>query len=331
MSEKISKIAVFTSGGDAPGMNACVRAVTRAAIANGVEVMGILNGYDGMIDGNLIPLPSHSVSNIIQRGGTILKAGRSKRFLDIEYRKQAFEQLKAAGVEAVVANGGDGTFRGALEFTSEHPGIPFIGIPGTIDNDMYGTDLTIGYDTAINTAIDAIDKIRDTAASHNRLFFIEVMGRDAGLIALRCGIASGAEAILIPEEKTDIDELIQTLEAGKSMNKSSSIVIVAEGDDAGGAFKIAEKVKEKFNYYDTRVSILGHLQRGGSPSCMDRVLASRLGVAAVEAIMAGKRQIMVGQVNNEIVETPFENATKHHLEINKSLMHIARVLSGSVL
>ena len=322
----MKKIAVFTSGGDAPGMNACIRAVVRAGLYYGIEVLGIYRGYEGMIDGEYQLMTSRSVSNIIQRGGTILKSARSKRFLTPEGRKQAYDNLTAAGVEGIVAIGGDGTFRGAKVFYDEYQ-IPSIGVPGTIDNDLYGTDNCIGYDTAINTAVEAIDKIRDTANSHNRLFFIEVMGRDAGFIALRSGIAGGAEAILVPETKMSIDQLIEKLDQGYKKNKTSSIVVVAEGEDEGGAFEIADKVKAKFKTYDTRVSILGHMQRGGNPTCMDRVLASRLGIAAVEALKENKYNNMVGIVNGAITFTPFDKATKHHNKINPDLYKMTEILS----
>lgn len=326
MSE-IKRIGVFTSGGDSPGMNACIRAVTRAAIHYNTEVMGIIRGYEGMIEGKMMPMDSHSVSNIIQRGGTILKSARSERFKTKEGRKQAFEHLQKNGVDGLVAIGGDGTFMGAHIFHQEF-GIPVVGIPGTIDNDLYGTDFTIGYDTAINTAVEAIDKIRDTANSHDRLFFIEVMGRDAGMIALRSGIAGGAEAILVPETRTHIDQLIQILDKGWQHHKTSSIVVVAEGDQSGGAFKVAEMVKERFDYYDTRVSILGHMQRGGNPTCMDRVLASRMGVAAAEAIINGRSDVMIGIIHKDINYTPLENAVKYNLDINRNLVSLAEILAG---
>lgn len=323
---KIKKIAVFTSGGDAPGMNACLRAVVRAAVHFELEVMGIVEGYNGMINGNFISLDSRAVSNIIQKGGTILKSARSKEFREVEGRKKAAEQLKLNNIDAVVAIGGDGTFTGAKIFQQEH-GIPFIGIPGTIDNDLYGTDRTIGYDTALNTVVEAVDKIRDTADSHNRLFFVEVMGRDAGFIALRSGIACGAEAILIPEHKTDVQELLQTLKDGKDKGKNSSIVIVAEGDDTGGAMQIAEKVKAAKNDYDTRVTILGHIQRGGSPTCNDRVLSSKLGVAAVKALLAGESNKMVGEINGKVKLTDFEKSIKHHQKIPDDLEELAKILA----
>ena len=321
----MKKIAIFTSGGDSPGMNACIRAVVRTGIYHQLNVVGIMHGYEGMIDDEFMPLDARSVGNIIQRGGTILKTARSKRFMTQEGMKQAYDNLIKEGIEGVVAIGGDGTFTGAAEFSALYK-IPIIGIPGTIDNDLFGTDFTIGYDTAINTVIDAVDKIRDTAESHDRLFFVEVMGKDAGLIALKSGIGVGAEAILIPETKTDLNSLIQRLERGRK-SKSSKIIIVAEGDEEGGAFEIARKVKEKFNQYDTRVSVLGHLQRGGSPSCSDRVLASRLGFAAVEALLEGKQGMMVGVVNNEIAYTPFSQAIKHLEELDPGMMRMVEILS----
>ncbi len=327
MSSPIKSIAVMTSGGDSPGMNAAIRAVVRAGISNGVKVYGIKRGYEGMIEGDIIPLQSNSVSNIIQRGGTILKSARSERFRTVEGRKQAYNQLVANNIDAVVAIGGDGTFSGALQFNKEHD-IPFIGIPGTIDCDLYGTDYTLGFDTAVNTVVDAIDRIRDTADSHDRLFFVEVMGRDAGFIALYSGIAGGAEAILIPESKTDELSLMKTLEKGWERNKSSMIVVVAEGDEQGGAYQIAEKVKTKFNNYDIRVSVLGHIQRGGSPSCFDRVLGSRMGVAAVEALLAGRVQIMIGVVNNHIHYTSLEKAVKHNQDIDMNLLKLGEILSS---
>jgi 6-phosphofructokinase 1 len=322
---QIKNIGVFTSGGDAPGMNAAIRAVVRTALYYDVQVTGIRRGYEGMIKGEMIPMDRKSVSNIIQRGGTILKTARSDEFRTPEGRQKAYDQLKANGVDALVGIGGDGTFTGARVFSEEFD-IPIVGLPGTIDNDLQGTDFTIGYDTAINTVIDAVDKIRDTAESHDRLFIVEVMGRDSGLIALRTGIAAGAEAILIPETKSNENALFDRLERGRK-DKSSKIVIVAEAEEAGGAFEIARQVKEKYPNYDTRISILGHIQRGGRPSCMDRVLASRVGVAAVEALLNGQKGELVGVVNNEIAFTPFEHAIKHHIEINPNLLKIVEILS----
>jgi 6-phosphofructokinase 1 len=323
----MKKIAVFTSGGDAPGMNACIRAVVRTALHNDLEVVGIKRGYAGMIAGDFVPMQAHSVSNIIQLGGTILRSARSKEFLEAKGRAQAYQQLKSQGIDGVVAIGGDGTFRGAQVFMSEYPDISFVGVPGTIDNDLFGTDFTLGYDTAINTAMNAIDNIKDTANAHDRLFFVEVMGRDAGFIALRTGIATGAEAVLVPESKTNIDALIDNLKQNYNNKKSSSIVVVAEGDDAGGAFAIADQVKAQFQDYDIRVTILGHIQRGGRPTCMERVLASRLGMESVRALLQGKKGVMVGQINKEIVFTPFEQATKHHQEMNKVLMEMVEILA----
>ncbi|MCI4669788.1 MAG: 6-phosphofructokinase [Bacteroidia bacterium] len=322
----MKRIGVYTSGGDAPGMNACLRAVVRTAVAEGMEVVGIRRGYQGMIEGDFIKMEAHSVSNIIQRGGTILKSSRSAQFRSPEGRQRAYNRIKEAGIEGMVAIGGDGTFAGASIFCNEFK-IPIVGAPGTIDNDLYGTDFTIGYDTALNTAMEAIDKIRDTADSHNRLFIIEVMGRDAGFIALNVGIAGGAEAVLIPEEKTYIDVICDKLEQGWIRHKTSSIIIVAEGDDAGGADDVARQVNARFSHYDTRVVVLGHIQRGGTPSCMDRVLASRLGNAAVEALCEGLSNIMVGQVNNKVVHTSFAKACKLNQEMDPALMNLLEVLS----
>ncbi len=322
----IKHIGVLTSGGDAPGMNAAIRAVVRTGVYMNVTVTGICRGYEGLINNEFVPMQRHSVSNIIQRGGTILKTARSERFMTDEGQELAYKNLVQAKIDALVAIGGDGTFRGAMALGKKYD-FPIVGVPGTIDNDLYGTDFTIGYDTAINTVVEAVDKLRDTAASHDRLFFVEVMGRDAGFIALRSGIACGAEEILVPETQTNIDDLIAKLENDYRENKSSGIIIVAEGDDQGGAFDVARKVKEKFSYYDTRVSIIGHMQRGGTPTCMDRVLASTLGYESVMALMKNEKGVMVGQVNKTIVYTPFEKATKHHLEINTNMLKMARILS----
>lgn len=323
----IKTIGLLTSGGDSPGMNACIRAVVRTAISKGIAIKGIKYGYQGLIDNNIADLSSKDVSNIIQRGGTILKTSRSKEFPTQEGMQKALDNLKKAGIDAVIAIGGDGTFRGANEF-SAFSGIPFIGIPGTIDNDLAGTDYTIGFDTAVNTALDAIDKIRDTADSHDRLFFIEVMGRDAGYIALYSGLAGGAEALVIPETPTDINQLIDTLRCGWAREKSSKIVVVAEGDDAGGANDIAIKVKEQFSEIDTRVSILGHMQRGGKPTTIDRLNATRMGYAAVNALLAGRQNVMVGIVNNRVLFTPLANAVKLQPEIDAELLEMVRVLSA---
>ncbi len=323
---KFKRIAVLTSGGDAPGMNAAIRSVTRAAIYNGLEVIGIRHGYKGLIEGYSKPLKVHTVSNIIQLGGTILKTARCMEFKTPEGRKEAYDYLKRRQIGGVVVIGGDGTFTGARVFNEEFD-IPFIGIPGTIDNDIYGTDYTIGYDTALNTVISAVDKIRDTASAHNRLFFIEVMGADAGFIALRSGIACGAEAILVPEVKNQVSTLKSFLEDGFRRKKSSNIIIVAEGSEEGGAYEIAKKVKEDFQEYSVRVTVLGHIQRGGSPSVFDRVSASRLGYAAVEALLDDQKSAMVGLQNNKIALVPFRQAVKLHKELNKELLNISKVLS----
>ncbi|MFM7216380.1 MAG: 6-phosphofructokinase [Bacteroidota bacterium] len=323
---KIRKIGIITTGGDCPGLNAGIRAVVRTSIFHQLEVVGVVRGYEGLIDNSIIPLYSHSVSNILQRGGTILKTARSERFKTAEGRKLAWDNLVAAGIDALVVLGGDGSFRGLNTFLSEYD-IPVIGMPKTIDNDIHGTDYAIGYDTALNTVVQAVDKIRDTADSHDRLFFVEVMGRDAGMIALQSGIGSGAEAILIPETTTRIEQIVSILNRGWERKKTSMIVIVAEGDDSGGAYKIAQEVKSRFSQYDTRVSILGHMQRGGSPTCFDRVLASRLGVAAVESLLTGRRGEMVGIVNNQVTHTPLEVVVSNKKEFPMDLMRVAEVLS----
>lgn len=322
----MKNLAVFTSGGDAPGMNACIRAVVRTALYHGLNVYGIRRGYEGMIKGDFVAMNKHSVSSILQTGGTILFSARSERFRTAEGRRQAYEQLQQRGIDAVVAIGGDGTFTGASIFMKEYPDVRFVGVPGTIDNDLYGTDFTIGYDTAINTAMNAIDNIKDTANAHHRLFFVEVMGRDAGFIALRAAIASGAEAVLVPETATNVEGLINTLEANHNAGKTSGIVIVAEGDDAGGAFDVAEKVKARLSDYEIRVSVLGHLQRGGRPTCMERVRASRLGLEAVRALLNGKNGVMVGQQYKEIVYIPFSEAIKHNQQLNNTLLELVEVL-----
>lgn len=306
-------------------MNACVRAVVRTAVFHNVEVVGIMHGYDGMIKNEFFPMGTKSVGNIIHRGGTILKTARSAEFMTEEGRKKALENLEMHGIEGVIVIGGDGSFKGALEFSSICK-IPFVGCPGTIDNDLFGTDFTIGYDTAINTVVEAVDKIRDTAESHDRLFFVEVMGRDAGLIALRAGIGIGAECILMPETKTDLDDMVKRLKS-KRRSKTSKIIIVAEGDEAGGAFKIAEQVKQQLPIYDTRVVVLGHIQRGGNPSAMDRVNSSRMGFAAVEALLAGEKNVMVGIIDKSIVFTPFEKAVKHKQHLDPDLLRMLDILS----
>ena len=323
----MKRIAVFTSGGDAPGMNACIRAVVRGGLHHGVEVFGIIRGFNGMIKGDIIPLNSQSVSNIIQRGGTILKSARSKEFMTAEGRRKAYDQLKSHGIEGLVAIGGNGTFTGAEIFYNEYQ-IPTVGAPGTIDNDLYGTDNTIGFDTAVNTALDAIDKIRDTADSHDRIFFIEVMGRDSGYIAVQSGISGGAESILIPEERQTVDDVVRTLKAGFEKKKSSSIVIVAEGDEEGHAANIAEKIKQTIDVpVDIRVTNLGHIQRGGNPSAYDRILASRLGLGAIEGLIDGHKNEMAGIVNDQLVYTPFHDTITKKKEINPDLLRISGILS----
>lgn len=326
MGKDIKRIAVFTSGGDAPGMNAAVRAVVRTATFHDLHIYGIYRGYEGMINGDIRRLETRDVGNIMHRGGTVLKTARSKEFMTQEGRKTAYESLLAHDIDACVAIGGNGTFTGANVFSKEH-NIPFIGIPGTIDNDLYGTDYTIGFDTAINTAVDAVDKIRDTADSHNRLFFVEVMGRNSGFIALNTGIGSGASNVMIPETDTTIEELVTTLKKGAKRNKLFSLVIVAEGNKNGGAMEIAEKVRAQFDHYDTKVTIIGHLQRGGSPTCADRVLASRLGHSAVEALIQGEKNKMVGLVNNKIALTSFEDAITKDKSINGDLVAMAEILA----
>ena len=320
----IKKIGVLTSGGDAPGMNAAIRAVVRAALNRNLEVVGIRKGYKGMIEGDFIPLISKDVSNIIQRGGTILGTARSEEFRTPEGRRRAYGNLVGADINACIVIGGDGSFQGAGLFSSEFD-IPFIGIPGTIDNDLYGTDYTIGYDTALNTVVEAVDRIRDTASAHDRMFFIEVMGRGAGFIALHSGIATGAEAILIPEVEGQEESLHDYLQS--QGNKSSNIILVAEGNKVGGAEEIANLIKFKYPQYDVRVNILGHMQRGGSPSAFDRFLASRLGVAAVEALMDNQRSIMVGFVNHDIVHVPFNKTINTSKNLNKILLDVADILA----
>ncbi|MBP3943415.1 6-phosphofructokinase [Sphingobacteriaceae bacterium WQ 2009] len=321
---KIKNIAVLTSGGDAPGMNAAIRAVVRTGIYYNLNVFGVRRGYDGLVNGDIFSMDAKSVANIIQRGGTILKTARSADFRTIEGRQRAYDNIKANNIDGLVVIGGDGTFTGATKFIEEFD-IPIVGLPGTIDNDLAGTDFTIGYDTAINTVIDAVDKIRDTAESHDRLFVIEVMGRDSGLIALRSGISTGAEAVLIPEIAVDYDAIMTRLDKTRK-NKASRIIIVAEGDKEGGLV-VAEKIQKQFPHYDVRVSILGHIQRGGKPSCMDRVLASRLGVAAVEGLIEGRRGEMAGLIHSQVHFTPFNKAIKHIDSINQNLLRIVEILS----
>ncbi len=323
----MKKIAVFTSGGDAPGMNACIRAVVRGAIYHGLEVYGIRRGYNGMIAGDIFPMNSQSVSNIVQRGGTMLKSARSKEFMTPEGRKKAYENLMNAGIEGLVAIGGNGTFTGAEIFFNEYE-IPTVGCPGTIDNDLYGTDYTIGFDTAVNTALEAIDKIRDTADSHDRVFFIEVMGRDSGYIAIQSGIGGGAEIVMVPETHTPLKKVVSTLKDGWNRSKSSSIVVVAEGDEEGHASDIADKIKNQVaDKLDIRVTTLGHIQRGGTPTAYDRILASRLGLAAVEGLIKGDKNVMAGIVNNELVYTPFIDTIKKTKPIHDDLLRMVHILS----
>jgi len=324
---KIKKIAVMTSGGDAPGMNAAIRSVVRACAFHGVECVGIYRGYEGMIDGDFIDLNARSVKGIINKGGTFLKSARSKEFRTKAGRKKAYESLKAAHVDALVSIGGDGTFTGAMIFNQEF-NFPVIGIPGTIDNDIFGTSHTLGYDTTLNTVVDVIDKIRDTASSHNRLFFVEVMGRDVGHIALNVGVGAGAEEILIPEEDLGLDRLLESLVRSKESGKSSSIVVVAEGDRIGkNVFELKDYVEEHLPEYEVRVSVLGHMQRGGSPSCFDRVLASRMGVKAVESLLEGKSNYMVGLSSDTIQLTPLDKAIKGQSKINKELIRVSDIMT----
>src|ERR1700712_99471 len=327
MDKKIKKIGVLTSGGDAPGMNAAIRAVVRTGIYHGLEVYGITRGYTGMIEDDISKMESRSVANIIQRGGTILKTARCKEFFEYAGRKKAHEALSKRGIEGLVIIGGDGSFRGAVEFSNEFD-IPCIGIAGTIDKDIHGTDFTIGFDTAVNTAVEAIDKIRDTADAHDRLFIIEVMGRDAGYIALHSGIATGAENILIPERKTDIEDLVASLLEKEKRKKLVNLVVVAEGDNFGGAEEVAKVVKQRLPNIDTRVCILGHIQRGGSPSCLDRVIASRMGYSAVECLLEGKFNVMVGIINNKIHYTPLEKAVKAKQKISDDWLRIIKILAS---
>jgi 6-phosphofructokinase len=322
---KIKRVAVLTSGGDAPGMNAAVRAVTRAAINNNMEVYGVMRGYEGMINGEFKKLESRDVSGIIQKGGTILKTARSARFRTPEGRKEAYENLSRYEIDAVVVIGGDGSFTGASIMSQEF-NIPCIGIPGTIDNDLFGTDYTIGYDTALNTVVEAVDKIRDTASSHNRIFFVEVMGREAGFVALESGIATGAEVIMIPEVKDQLKELREFLSKRAKSNKSS-IIMVAEGDDEGGAIELSQKVQPEFPQFDIRVTILGHIQRGGSPTCYDRVSASRMGVAAIEALLDDQKSIMIGLVNGQISHVPLNKTVKAHKHVRKNYLDVAHILA----
>jgi 6-phosphofructokinase 1 len=322
----IRKIGLMTSGGDSPGMNAAIRAVVRTAVYYELQVYGIRRGYQGMIEGDIFEMKTTDVANIIQRGGTILKTARSKEFLTEEGMKQAYEQLQKHGIEALILIGGDGTFRGATQFFERYT-IPAVGLPGTIDKDLSGTDYTIGFDTAVNTAVEAIDKIRDTAEAHDRLFIVEVMGRDAGYIALNSGIACGAEDILIPELRTYIEQVLCRIDYDERRKKTVHIIVVAEGDDFGGAAELLKMVKERFPNIDTRATVLGHIQRGGSPTYADRVLASRLGYAAVNALLEGNTQVMVGVINGELAYTPFRNVVKENAKMSEDMIQMIRVLA----
>jgi len=327
MENNIKRIGVMTSGGDAPGMNAAIRSVARTCAFHNIECIGIYRGYEGMIEGDFKHLNARSVNHIINKGGTFLKSARSEEFRTKEGRKKAYEQLQKEQIDALVLIGGDGTFTGGMIFNEEF-NFPIIGIPGTIDNDIVGTNYTLGYDTALNTAVEAIDKIRDTASSHRRLFFVEVMGRDVGHIALNAGVGSGAEEILVPEEDLGLDRLLESLEKSRHTGKSSSIVVVAEGDKTGkNVFELRDYVEENLDGYDVRVSVLGHMQRGGSPSCFDRVLASRMGVKAVESLLEGKFNYMVGTVNNKLELYPIDKAVKGHSTIDEELLRVSDIMS----
>ena len=325
--QDVSKIAVLTSGGDSPGMNAAIRAVVRTALYHKLEVFGVYRGYQGMVEDDIQAMDSKSVANIIQRGGTILKTARSKDFLTPEGRKRAYENLKKRGINGLVVIGGDGSFRGARTFSAEFD-IPCVGLPGTIDKDIGGTDLTIGFDTAVNTAVDAIDKIRDTMDAHDRVFVVEVMGRDAGYIALYSGIATGAENILIPETKTDMASVVSMLTEKEKRKKLVNLIVVAEGDDFGGGNYVGDYLKKHLPNADVRVCILGHIQRGGSPSCMDRLIASRMGYHAVECLLERKFNVMVGVVNNRMHYTPLEDAVKAKQKLNSDWLKITRILAS---
>ncbi|WP_299228175.1 6-phosphofructokinase [uncultured Psychroserpens sp.] len=327
MSKTIKKVGVMTSGGDSPGMNAAIRSVVRTCAFHNIECVGIYRGYEGMIEGDYKAMDARSVKGIINKGGTVLKSARSKTFRTPEGRKQAYEKLIEAKIDGLVTIGGDGTFTGAMIFNQEF-NFPVMGIPGTIDNDIFGTSHTLGYDTALNTVVEAIDKIRDTASSHNRLFFVEVMGRDVGHIALNVGVGAGAEEILIPEEDLGLDRLLESLRRSKQSGKSSSIVVVAEGDKIGkNVFELKDYVEENMSEYEVRVSVLGHMQRGGSPSCFDRVLASRMGVKAVESLLEGKTNYMVGLLNDKIALTPLDKAVKGKSEINMELLRVSDIMT----
>lgn len=327
MPKIVKKIAVLTSGGDSPGMNAAIRSVVRTCAFHNIQCIGIYRGYQGMIEGDFIEMGPRTVHNIINKGGTILKSARSKEFMTAEGRKKAHAALVKAEIDGFVVIGGDGSFTGAEIFNKEFQ-FPVMGIPGTIDNDIFGTSHTLGYDTALNTVIECIDKIRDTASSHNRLFFVEVMGRDAGHIALNAGIGAGAEEILIPEEDLGLERLLESLRKSKASGKSSSIVVIAEGDKIGkNVFELKDYVETNLPEYEVRVSVLGHMQRGGSPSCFDRVLASRLGVKAVESLMEGKSNFMVGMINDKVALTPLLKAIKGKTEIDRELLRVSEIMS----
>ena len=322
----IKCIGILTSGGDAPGMNAAIRAVTRTAIYNGYKVKGILRGYHGLVTNKIIDLTSSSVSNIIQKGGTMLKTARSKEFRTPEGRQMAYDNMKAAGIDALVVIGGDGSLSGAQIFANEFD-VPIVGLPGTIDNDVDGTDETIGYDTALNTIIEAVDKLRDTASSHDRLFFVEVMGNTAGYLSLNGAIASGAEAAIIPEREMEVDQLAELIHNGFRKSKSSAIVLVAENKATGGAMGMAERIKKEFPEFDARVTILGHLQRGGSPTAKDRILASKMGATAIEALSEGQRNVMIGIKNGDYVYVPFKRAIAHSQQMDLKDVDLVRILS----
>ncbi|HYC40305.1 MAG TPA: 6-phosphofructokinase [Chitinophagaceae bacterium] len=325
--KQVTKIGVLTSGGDSPGMNAAIRAVVRTGLYHGLEVHGVMRGYQGMIEDDIYHMDSRSVANIIQRGGTILKTARCREFFEYEGRKQAYENLKRRGINGLIIIGGDGSFRGAVEFSQEFD-IPCIGIAGTIDKDIYGTDFTIGFDTAVNTAVEAIDKIRDTMDAHDRIFIIEVMGRDAGYIALHSGIATGAENILVPERKTDINEIVRSLKEKERRKKLVNLIVVAEGDEFGGANDVQKALKAELPNAEIRVCILGHIQRGGAPSCIDRLIASRMGYHSVECLMQGKHNVFVGILNNKMNYIPLENAVKNKGKISEEWMKIVKILAS---
>lgn len=326
MPREINRIGVLTSGGDAPGMNAAIRAVVRSAIYYDRKVFGIYRGYEGMIEGDIVEMNLRSVSRIIDKGGTIIKSARSAEFRTAEGRAKAFEKLQSVGIDSLVVIGGDGSFAGAKILGEEH-NMPVIGVPGTIDNDLYGTDVTIGYDTSTNVVMECIDKIRDTASSHNRLFFVEVMGRDTGFIALRAGISTGAIAVMMPEEEMSIPDLVKLIDRGAKTRKTSSIVIVAEGEQHGGAAEVAQKVQEHYKHYETKVTVLGHIQRGGSPTAFDRVLASRMGVKAVEALIEGQSDVFTALTNGKITLVPFSETFGKKSSLNDEIVRISKILS----